>query len=167
MSGKVIAAGLCSCLQLMVGKCPSESLPGCLQCVVEPVFGIIHAVDPMDFTQAVFVEPRIVGYQRQTFYQWFYAAPYVRKYRSILGIVATQSVDLAAEPSVVVRFRTDQAVKPVGDFASADYYDSDRADACRTFVGRFEIYCSEIFHPVYNISSTNLCCSAYSTCHPS
>ena len=46
------------------------------------------------------------------------------------------------------RFRTDQAVEPVGDFASADYDDSDRADACRAFVGSFEIYCSKIFHPV-------------------
>ena len=126
MPGKVIAAGPCRCLQLMVRQCPSECFPGGLQCVVEPVSGIIHAVDPMDFTQAVFVEPRIMGYQRQTFYQWFYAAPNVRKYRSILGIVAIQSVDLAAEPAVVVRFRTDQAVEPVGDYTVmyGDYTDA-------------------------------------------
>ncbi len=146
MVSQIEAAGGGDCLKLVVGESAAEVAPGGGKSVEELVVRVVHLIDLEGGFEAAFVEAAIVGYQRKSFNQRRYLFPDIRKYRSIPGVFLAESVDLLAEPFVVLRFGVDEAIVRVDDLPAAHDNNSYAAHARGLLVSRLEIYCCEISH---------------------
>ena len=156
MSGQIIAASRRNCLQLMVRQIVAEMSSGGSQSIVESISRVIHLISLEDFLQAPLIETAVVGHQGQidcrpqfiVFPEKLHAHrfPYTREAICTVGIAGTEAVDLLTSPTVIIRFRMDQAVKAIDDFTVSDQDRSQTADAGAAFIGCFEIYCEKIFH---------------------
>jgi len=143
---EVISASGGDGLELVVRE-PISIIPSrCRQRVVEYIVRIVHLIDAEHLLEATFIKRAVVGDQWQSLDARFNLFPYEGEDRSVLRVFRSQTMDLAAEPLVVLRFRMDQAVETIHDFSLTHHYDANAAGAAGTLVGRLEIYRCEISH---------------------
>ena len=113
---------------------------------MELVVGVVHPVHPENGLEATFIEPGVMGDERESLDKRLYLVPDIGEQRGVFGIIWTDSVDSHAEPLVVFGFRMDEAVVRINDFSSTDNDDPDTAYAAGLLICRLEIYCREISH---------------------
>lgn len=80
-------------MQLMVRQLSAEEPSGSVAGAEKPVVGVIHPVHPEYGFQTPFVEPAVMGHQRQPFDKGFCLGPYHGEDRSILRVSGRQSVN--------------------------------------------------------------------------
>ena len=121
-------------MELMVGECPHEVLPGCSKGVMEHIVRVIDPVYPAGGSKAPFVKSGVVGYKRISFQERFDLSPYLREERRILRVLRPQAVNLAAEPLIVIRLRVDKRIESVHDDIIAHDDKPHGADAGRALI---------------------------------
>ena len=146
MPGKVVSAGCGDGLELMVGQAATKVTAGCGQRIKEPVIRIVHLIDPEHLPQTALVKTGIVGNKRQTFNHRRYLLPNRREYRRILRIFRPKTVDLPAEPLVVLRLRMDETVERIHHFPAPDNDHPYAAYTAALLVGGFKVYGGEVGH---------------------
>ena len=143
---EVISAGCCDGLELMVGEPAAEVTSGSREGVVELIVGIVHLIDTEHGLEAPFVETGVVRNEGEALDERFNLLPDVWEYRCIFGVFRPKSVNLLAEPLVVLRLGVDETVEGVHNLPVTHNHHSDGADAGRLLVCRLEVYCSKISH---------------------
>ena len=93
MLRKVEAASCGHCLQLMVRKLFSEDPAGSIACAEKTIVRVIHTVHTEYGFQTPFIEPAVMGHQRQPFDKGFSLCPYHGEDRSILRVSGRQPVN--------------------------------------------------------------------------
>ena len=146
MLRKVVTAGCGNGLELMVGQAGTKVMAGGGQRVKKPIIRIVHLIDPEHLSQTALVKTGIVGDKGQTFNHRRYLLPNRREYRRILRIFRPKTVDLPAEPLVVLRLRMNETVKRIHHFPAPDNDNPNAADTATLFVSGFKVYCSKIGH---------------------
>lgn len=76
----------------------------------------------------------------------FQHSPDFRENRSVIGIRVTETMNLLAEPFIVVRLRFDKMIERSDDLTVFKKNGADTANTCRTFIGCFKIYGNTSFH---------------------
>lgn len=126
MVPKVESAGGSDGLELMVGEGPAEMPSRSGERITEFIIWVVHPIETERRLQAALVKAAVVSDQQQALDEGNDPLPNLREDRGILSIFRSQAVHLGAEPPVVFRFGTDQAVERLGDFPSPD---DDHPDA--------------------------------------
>ncbi len=151
MPFQFISAGFSHGLELMVFDSAAETATGRGKGVVEQIIGVIHLIDPEYGFETSFVKTGVMRNQRKTFDPGCNLPPYLRENRCPVGILRPESVDTPAEPAIILGLGLDEAVEGIHYFATAHHHYADAADAAGLLVRRFEIYCSEVVHPIMQV----------------
>ena len=143
---EVVSACGCHRLELVIWK-PVPKMPtGGRQRIVEHIIRIVHPINPVHSLQAALVEAAVMGDERKVPDERRGFLPDFGEERGILGVIRAESVDLHAEPLVVLRLRMDEAVEGVCDKTAADDHQPHAADARGLLVRRFEIDSAKVSH---------------------
>ena len=144
---KKIATCRRHCVQLMVlqfRKLAARSLQGTVKLIVGP----IHPIDLHDSTQATLVKHLVVCHQGQSFNQRSHLGPHLGEHIGRVGIVGSQAMHTAAEPSVIIGFRLNETVETIRHRSITDDDNTHAADAGRAFVSRLKIYGCKVSHGI-------------------
>ena len=143
---EVISAGCGDGLELMVRKLAAEMLPGSRQGVVELVVWVVHLIYLEDSLETSFIETGVVRNEGEALDERFNPLPHIREHRSVIRVLRTQTVDLLAEPLVVLRLGVDETVEGVHNLPVTHDHHSDGAYTGGLLVRRLEINSCKISH---------------------
>ena len=138
--GEVIAAGRSYGMQLVVGQAMTEMTAGCCQRIEKHIIRVVHLIHPEHLFQAAFIETAVMRYKRKPFNHRGDLLPHKWEYRGAFRILLGESVNLLAEPLIVLRLGVNQAVVRIHYLAITDDDHSNAADAGTTLIGALEVY---------------------------
>ena len=138
--GEVIAAGRSYGMQLVVGQAMAEMTAGCCQRIEKHIIRVVHLIHPEHLFQAAFIETAVMRNERKPFNHRGDLLPHMWEYRGAFRIFLGESVNLLAEPLIVLRFGVNQAVVRIHYLAITDDDHSNAADAGTTLIGALEVY---------------------------
>ena len=117
--------------------------------IQEVIAGIMEAVGAEDGFETAFVKACIMGHKRDIGRESvrfksgedpvFNLVPDIREQRSVFGVIGAESMDLLAEPGIIVRIGMDEAVERVHHFPVTHNHNPHGAYATGATVGSLKI----------------------------
>ena len=110
------------------------------QRIEKHIIRVVHLIHPEHLFQAAFIETAVMRNERKPFNHRGDLLPHMWEYRGAFRIFLGESVNLLAEPLIVLRFGVNQAVVRIHYLAITDDDHSNAADAGTTLIGALEVY---------------------------